>query len=111
MKERYIVALSPEAREDLVDLYTYTAFSLRAPDTAGRLVGRIRKAARSLELMPARHAVVDWEPWKGMGMRRLPVAHFLIFYSVEDAAHRVNIVRIMYGGQDIAGMIQAGPKP
>ena len=68
MSSTYTVRYAPQALDDLRDLYSYVAFSLKEPATAQKLVNRIRKAARSLDALPRRHPVVDWEPWQSMGI-------------------------------------------
>ena len=65
------------------------------------------KEIRSLDFMPSRHAVVDWEPWKSMGMHRMPVDHFVVYYAVNDSSRAVTVIRIFYGGRDVEGIIQA----
>lgn len=62
MSDTYSVIYSPEAKDDLREIYSYIAFDLKAPDTAEGQVNRIRKEIRSLDFMPARYAIVDWEP-------------------------------------------------
>lgn len=72
MNDTYSVLYSPEAKDDLREIYSYIAFELEAPDTAQGQVNRIRKEIRSLDFMPARYAIVDWEPWRSMEMHRDP---------------------------------------
>ena len=64
-------------------------------------VGRIRAAVRKLDAMPKRHRVVDWEPWASMGMRRLSVDNYIVFYLVDDEGGTVTVVRILYSGRNI----------
>lgn len=104
MSELYQVLYSPQALEDIKDIYRYIAYELRVPGTAQKQVDRLRKTVRSLDRMPARHAVVDWEPWRSMGMHKVPVGRFLIFYTVAPAAKDVTIVRIVYGGRDLENL-------
>ena len=52
MSSAYTVRYAPQALDDLRDLYSYVAFSLKEPATAQKLVNRIRKAARSLDALP-----------------------------------------------------------
>lgn len=52
MSSVYTVRYAPQALDDLRDLYSYVAFSLKEPATAQKLVNRIRKAARSLVPCP-----------------------------------------------------------
>jgi toxin ParE1/3/4 len=56
--------------------------------------------------MPARYATVDWEPWTAMGMRKMPVDNYLVFYLVDAQEYTVNIVRIFYGGRDIESIVR-----
>ena len=73
MSDTYSIIYSSEAKDDLREIYSYIAYDLQAPETAEGQVNRIRKEIRSLDFMPSRYAVVDWEPWKSMGMHRVPV--------------------------------------
>lgn len=101
MSDPYNVVYSPEALSDLKDIYAYIAQELMVPDTALNQVNRIRKEIRSLDFMPSRYALVDWEPWKSMGMHKVPVDNFVVFYTVDSDSMTVAIIRIVYGGRDI----------
>ena len=94
MSSVYTVRYAPQALDDLRDLYSYVAFSLN----------RIRKAARSLDALPGRHPVVDWEPWQSMGMHRFTVEDFLLFYLIDQSTRTVTLVRIVYGGRDLQNL-------
>lgn len=102
----YAVWYSPASKQDLKSVYTYIAYDLQAKDTARRQVDRIRKEIRSLSDLPERYAPVDWEPWHGMGMRKMSVDNYLVFYLVHHKTREVEIVRIFYGGRDAAGIVQ-----
>ena len=106
MNDTYSVIYSPEAKEDLKEIYSYIARELQAPDTAKGQVNRIRKEVRSLDFMPSRYAIVDWEPWKSMGMHRVPIDNFVVYYAVNDDSHIVTVIRIFYGGRDVEGIIR-----
>ena len=101
MSDTYSVTYSPEARNDIKNIYSYIAFELLVPDTAKSQVNRIRKTIRSLDFMPSRNPIVDWEPWKSMGMHKVLVDNFVIFYMIDPTALMVIIIRIVYGGRDI----------
>lgn len=101
MSDSYSVVYSPKAKDDLKEIYSYIAFTLLVPDIAEDQVGRIRKEIRSLDFMPSRNPVVDWEPWKSMGMHKVPVDNFVVFYTVDQNRLVVMIIRIVYGGRDI----------
>ncbi len=104
MNDSYSVVYSPQAKDDLKEIYSYIAFTLLVPDTAEGQVGRIRKEIRSLDFMPFRNPVVDWEPWKSMEMHKLPVDNFVVFYTVDKSAMTVTIILIVYGGRYISSL-------
>ena len=104
MNDPYSVVYSPKAKDDFKEIYSYIAFTLLVPDTAKGQVERIQKEIRSLDFMPLRNPIVDWEPWKSMEMHKLPVDNFVVFYTVDKSAMTVIIIRIVYGGRDIAGL-------
>lgn len=104
MNSSYSVVYSPKAREDLKEIYSYIAFTLLVPSTAEGQVNRIRKAIRSLDTMPQRNPAVEWEPWRSMGMRKIPVDNFVVFYTVDENASTVTVIRIVYGGRDMENL-------
>lgn len=104
MRDSYSIIYTPKAMNDLKEIYSYIAFSLLVPETAKGHVNRIRKKISSLDFMPSRNPVVDWEPWKSMGMHKIPVDNFVVFYTVDDSRAIVTIIRIVYSGRDIANM-------
>ena len=110
MSDTYSVIYSPEAKDDLREIYSYIAFELEAPDTAEGQVNRIRKEIRSLDFMPSRYAIVDWEPWRSMGMHRVPVDNFVVYYAVNDGSRTVTVIRIFYGGRDVENIINTQRK-
>jgi len=105
MSAAYTVMYSPEALDDLKEIYAYIAVTLLAPETAERQIGRIRKEIRSLDFMPLRYVRVEWEPWRSMKMHRLPVDNFVVYYTVDDSTFTVTVIRIFYGGRDVEGII------
>lgn len=111
MSDTYSVLYSTEALSDLRGIYSYIAFTLRMPDTAQNQVNRIRKEVRSLDFMPGRHKIVDWEPWKSMHMHQFPVDNYSIFYLVDNEAMEVSIARIVYDGRDLPNVADSELHP
>ena len=107
MTENYKVGYSEDALNDLREIYAYIANELLVSETAAAQVGRIRKEIRSLDFMPARYALVEWEPWHSMKMHQLPVDNFIVYYLVDDEEMAVTVVRVFYGGRDIEGIINS----
>ena len=70
------------------------------------IIDRIRNAIKKLDFSPEAYVEVDWEPWKSMGMRKLSVNNYLVFYNVNHEELTVSIVRIMYGGRNVKSIIR-----
>ncbi len=104
MSDAYRVAYAPEALDDLKAIYTYLAQVLQAPGTAQELVGRLRSQIRALDQLPARYPLVDWAPWNRMGMHKMPVGNFVVFYTVDRESAAVTVIRIVYGGRDLESL-------
>lgn len=62
MTDSYKVGYSINALDDLREIYAYIANELLIPETATAQLGRIRKEVHSLDFMPTRYALVEWEP-------------------------------------------------
>lgn len=107
MSDSYKVIYSPEALDDIRNIYSYIAFDLKVPDTAQGQVDRIRKEIRSLDFMPLRYAIVDWEPWRSMEMHKVLVDNFVIYYTVSTKSLTVTVIRIFYGGQDAENIVKS----
>lgn len=93
------------AKRDLRDIYEYIANDLLVPDIAEKQTRRIMKEIRALDEMPMRFKQYEEEPWHSVGLRVLPVDHYLVFYLPDRAKNTVNIVRVMYGGRDIRSQL------
>ena len=105
MSTTYNIIYSPQAFLDLSELYEYIRFTLQVPKAAEKQVSRIRKTIRSLNTMPVRYTLVEWEPWRSMGMRRVPIDNYTVFYLVDEDKCSVTVVRIFYAGRNIENII------
>ncbi|QRG86121.1 type II toxin-antitoxin system RelE/ParE family toxin [Bulleidia sp. zg-1006] len=106
MSKTYKVIYSPQALQDLTEIYEYIRFTLQARIAADNQSSRIRKMIRSLDTLPARHSLVEWEPWTSMKIYKVPVDNYMIFYRVDDELTTVSIVRIFYSGRNIEDIIK-----
>lgn len=107
MTDSYNVDYSVDALGDLREIYSYIANELLVPKTAKALLRRIRKEVRSLDFMPARYTLVEWEPWHSMKMHQFPVDNFIVYYLVDDKVRTVTVARIFYDGRDIEEIINS----
>ena len=90
-----------DAQQDLQDIYDYISLILLEPGIAAKQTDRIMDAADSLNHMPFRYRLYEYDPWRSKGLRILPVDNYLIFYLPDKSKNTVTIIRIMYGSRDV----------
>ncbi len=105
MSSEYKIIYSSESLTDLIDIYNYISFDLLSPEVTVRHNLKIRNKIKTLSLMPERYQLVDWESWRSIKMRSLPIDNFIVFYLVNDKTKTVSIVRIFYAGRNIENII------
>lgn len=84
MTDCYKVYYSVDVLGDLREIYSYIANELLVPETAKAQLRRIRKEVRSLDFVPARYTLVEWEPWHSMKRYQLLVDNFIVYYLDDD---------------------------
>ena len=80
----YQVKLTRKAYEELEKIGDYIAYELMAPEAAGHILDLLEDAIRSLSAMPTRYHLINDEPWGGMGIRKMTVKSFLVYYWIDE---------------------------
>ena len=104
--KKYHIEITEPAEVDLADAVRYVARELRELAAALRLLRSIEEAMESLEQMPYRYPLADDEYLSKAGIRILPVKNYLIFYTAEDQAETVTIIRILYARRDWMNLLR-----
>ncbi len=99
MKE-YKIVIEETAENDLIGILNYISETLYEPNVAIKIYGSIKKEILSLSQMPNRYAVVNEEPYRSMGVRRIPVENYTAFYIVDEKQNVVHIFRILYNRRE-----------
>ena len=92
------VAVSKEARKDLVNIRRYISEELENPQAAERIIHELRSAIEGLQLFPRRGRSLDALISVHTEYRYLPCENYCIFY-LEDEKNVV-VVRILHQRQD-----------
>ena len=96
MIEPYEIIVTSDANDDLAALRDYIAVTLAARETARSYILAIRKEIASLAVMPERVKLVDTEPWRTRGFRRVLVRNFFVYYRIDETEKRVYILNVIY---------------
>jgi toxin ParE1/3/4 len=92
----YKVIIETTAEKDLLDIVRYINDRLYAPEAAKKFYSKAKELIQKLEEHPKRHELIQDEPYRELGVRRIYVDNYVIFYSVNDDAGSVSVFRILY---------------
>ena len=93
--KKYNIEYSKEAKEDLIRIKQYIKYNLQEPETANKLISKIRKSIKNLNDNPEIYAIIDDEIIRKLEIRKLIVDNYIVFYRIKNIS--IEIVRIMYG--------------
>lgn len=106
----YKVKLTNHGLGQLKEAVGYISKVLLEPEIARRWSDRIRKEILTLDQMPLRYPLVDEEPWRTEGIRKMPVGNFIVYYWVSEETATVWITAVVYGRRDQLSVLKGMPK-
>lgn len=96
----YQVTLTPQAIEQIEQIFSYIKYTLQEPQTANRWTDFLQKEIAGLHFMPSRYPLTDEEPWHSNGIHKMPVKNFLVYYLVDEETKTVSVTAVIYGRRD-----------
>lgn len=96
---KYTVDITLSADKDMRSIVEYIAVTLSSPNSALSQLTRFEEKINSLEELPFRFPVYKND------IRFVPVDNYLVFYTADEAAKTVSIIRVMYGKRDVENLI------
>lgn len=102
----YRIIVLPQAKERLIEIGRYISQVLMEPVTASGYVDEIEEAIKTLSELPKRIRLVDDEELRALGVRKLIVKSFLVYYTVYDENKTVYINDIIYSRSNVDPMIE-----
>lgn len=102
---KYDVEITDAASEDMDEIYEYIRFTFKAPDTAAAQYDRIADEILSLEEMPLRFGIPQFEPCISAQLHRMLVDHYSVFYLVRG--NTVIVTDVLYSASDLEARLSA----
>lgn len=93
--KKYNIEYSKEAKEDLIGIKQYIKYNLQEPETANKLISKIRKSIKTLKENPEIYTIIDDDIIRKLEIRKLIVDNYIVFYRIKNDT--IEIARIMYG--------------
>jgi len=96
---KYIVDITDAALEDMNAIYEYILYRFKTPDTAAAQYDRIADEILSLEEMPLRYGIPQFEPCITAQLHRMLVDNYSVFYIVRGET--VIVTDVLYSASDL----------
>lgn len=96
----YEVRVTRQALEQIKEIVHYISNDLMAPDAAHNLLNKMKAEITKLSSFQKKHDLIDEEPWRTEGVRKIVVKNFLIYYWVDDENNRVQVTAVIYSRRD-----------
>ena len=96
----YSVNITDIAEEDILSTVKYISGELKAPKAANDLLDEIEKNEEILGKTPNVYPNVPDEYLAMKGLKFAIIKNFLMFFTVDEDAKMVNIIRFLYGRRD-----------
>ena len=106
----YQVKLTNHALAQLKEAVGYISKVLLEPVVARCWSDRIKKEILTLDHMPLRYPLVDEDPCRTEGVRKMSVENFIVYYWVNEETTTVWITAIVYGRRDQISVLRNMPK-
>ena len=74
----YEVRVTRQALEQIKEIVHYISNDLMAPDEAHNLLDKMKAEITKLSSFPKKHALIDEEPWRTEGVRKVVIPSIII---------------------------------
>lgn len=100
MKDNYDVKITKQAKEQMAQIVDYISNELFAPEVAIQLLDKLENSIMALEEFPERFQLIDEEPWRSEGVRKIVVNNFLVYYWINPQERKVHVTAVIYAKRD-----------
>lgn len=96
LMDDYRITLTERAKDDIIDIGDYIAFTLLEPDISNKFIKGLRKSISQLKSFPYRYPLIQDDILQSQGVRCMPYKNYYIFYEVVESMQIIIILRIGY---------------
>lgn len=104
--KQWAIDYSALAKADILSIGHYLSKVLQTPRAARAQVSRIVAQISELQTLPKKFPAYDTDACGKLGLQRMNVDKFAVFYLLDDTASIVTIIRVLYGGRDIDHILE-----
>ena len=98
--KKYGYVLTEIAEADIDETFEYIATDLSNPDAASNFADELEKKIDEICKTPKTGRLVENEYLKRNDVRRFLIDNYICYYLIDDEAHNIVILRLVYGKRD-----------
>ena len=109
MNKSYRVKVTGHARISILEIAEYILFELKAPNAANNFVKLIEKSIESLNVLPERFILVQEEPWNILGIHRMIIKQYSIYFWINDNSNVVYVTDVVLSKREQIQILKKMP--
>ena len=109
MEKQYEVKVTQYAEQAMREIATYIAVDLLAPEVAIKYLRTLQEEIEKLDTMPRRIHLTPEEPWRTMGVHRMLVKNFYVYFWINEEQAVVQVTDVTYAKRQQVNRLSAMP--
>ena len=106
----YTVKITNYAIGQMQEAMTYISKVLQEPAVARKWLTALKREISGLRTLPLRFSLVEEEPWRTSGVRKMPVGNFIVYYWPDELAKTIWVTAVIYGRRDQLAALRNVPQ-
>lgn len=100
MGNKYEIKVTRQALEQMREIAHYISYDLMAPEAADNLLDDLKASILKLSVLPKKYPLIEEEPWRSEGVRKIVVKNFLVYYWIDEEYNKVQVTAVIYIKRD-----------
>ena len=100
MGNKYEIKVTRQALEQMREIAHYISYDLMAPEAADNLLDDLKASILKLSVLPKKYPLIEEEPWRSEGVRKIVVKNFLGYYWIDEEYNKVQVTAVIYSKRD-----------
>lgn len=98
--KHYEIIIDQTVEKHIESIVRYISYDLCNKQAALMLLEKIENSINGLKDFPNSHSLIDREPWRNLGVRKVYAKSYIIYYRVNENEKRVYVMAIVYSKRD-----------
>lgn len=100
MGNKYEIKVTRQALEQMREIAHYISYDLMAQEAADNLLDDLKASILKLSVLPKKYPLIEEEPWRSEGVRKIVVKNFLVYYWIDEEYNKVQVTAVIYSKRD-----------